>query len=489
MNMSFFSESTQTRNFFVRSPTFFIVFLDLIVLTEIHSDFTSQGLPFSKQLLTFDMGLIKYFFCVNNRGSPVAMRGFLAEPTQSIIELFYNKVLERPPPDPVFRLNNMNFAYVEHAQLYFVLVTEESMAPSVLLELLGRLTSVIADYAGRCTEMIMQDNLGLIYEIVDEVMSFGCPQATDSSNLLHLVHNTVNVKTSILDDIDFLDVFTKTDYDRPLAVTAQERAKSANELYFILRENLEMTVDSENRPMRVLVTGQGICKSYLQGQPSVLVQLDPQMWFASRGHQNSLALAYDDIVFAPFVQTHSFDSDRSMTFAPPDGVTTVFSYRTSRQCPPPFRITPVFENKQAKVVVVRVSIQSCYAAEAFANDVEVRFQCPVEISNATCELPSSVADTQSSEFDNKARQVIWRIRKFKGLNEFSARFRFHFDNGIPCAAETLLGPIALRFQLIDHSVTSASIKNLIVSATGSGSQPKRWTKGETMAVSYTYNFV
>ena len=435
------------------------------------------------------MGLIKYFFCVNDRGAPVAMRGFLAEPTQAIIELFYNKILERPPPDPVFRLNNMNFAYIEHASLYFVLVTEDCMAPSVLLELLGRLTSVISDYAGRCTEMIMQNNLGLVYEIVDEVLSFGCPQATDSSNLLHLVHNTVAVKTSILDEIDILEVFKTTDYDRPLAVTPQERSKSQNEMYFILRENLEISVDSENRPMRTLVTGQGICKSYLHGQPSVLVQLDPQMWFASRGHQNSLALAYDDIVFAPFVQTHSFDSDRSITFAPPDGVTTIFNYRTSRSCPPPFNITPVFENKQAKVVVVRVMIQSTYAAEAYANDVEVRFQCPVEISNATCEIASSVSDTQSSEFDSKTRQVIWRIRKFKGLNEFSARFRFHFDNGIPCAAETLLGPIALQFQLIDHSVTGANIKNLIVSTSGSQTQPKRWTKGETMAVSYTYNFV
>ena len=435
------------------------------------------------------MGLIKYFFCVNNRGSPVAIRGFLTEPSQGIIELFYNKMGESPPPDPAFRLSNMNFAYITHAQLYFVLVTEESMAPSLLLELLGRLTNVISDYAGRCTEMVMQQNLGLVYEIVDEVLSFGCPQATDSGNLLHLVHNTVAPKSSILNDIDFLDVFKATDYDRPLAVDARERSKSQNELYFILRENLEITLDTQNRPMRSLITGQGICKSYLQGSPSVFIQLDPQMWFASRGNQSSLALAYDDIVFAPFVQTQSFDSDRSMTFVPPEGVSTVFNYRTARAVSPPFVITPIFENKQTKVVVVRLSIQSNYSAEACANDVEVRFQCPVEISSASCELPASVSDSQSGEYDNKQRQVVWRIKKFKGLSEFSARFRFMFDQGIPCAAETLLGPIAMNFQLIDHIPSGASIKNLLVSSPGSGTAPKRWSKLEAVGQSYTFNFV
>jgi AP-4 complex subunit mu-1 len=361
------------------------------------------------------------------------------------------------------------------------------MSPGILLELLSKLCSVIADYAGRCTEVVLQRNLGLIYEIVDEVLSFGCPQATDASNLLHLVHNTVAEKTSLLQDIDILDILTAVQYDRPLA--APDRAKSANDVYVVLREHVELTLDRNNQPLRVCITGECSCKSFLQGLPSVMLQLDPQMCFGSRGMQQNLDLRYDDIVFAPFIQAHSFDSDRSMAFAPPQGLSALFTYRTVRPIVPPFTITPSFENKQVKVVVVRISVQSTFPAEIIAKEFEIRFQAPVETSNASCELPPSVHEKQKGEYDLKTRQVIWKVSSFPGLNEFSARFRFIFDNGIPGAAETLLGPLSLSYRLPETLPSGASIKNINVSTAGSSTPPKRWLKTESVARCYTFNFI
>jgi hypothetical protein len=213
------------------------------------------------------------------------------------------------------------------------------------------------------------------------------------------------------------------------------------------------------------------------------------MFFATRGTPQNLELKYDDIVFAPFVQAHSFDSDRSIAFSPPQGLTTLFNYRTTRPFKAPFAIVPYFENKQVKVVVVRVSVQSTYPAEQSATGFELRFQVPVETSNASCELPSSVADKQSGEYDAKSRQVVWKITKFPGLSEFSARFRFIFDHGIPTAAETLLGPLALQFHLLDTLPSGASIKNINVSTAGSSTPPKRWVKMETVASCYTFNLI
>ena len=180
------------------------------------------------------------------------------------------------------------------------------MSPSLLIELLTRVVTVISDYAGRCTEMIMQQNLALIYEIVDEALSFGCPQATDSSNMMHLVHNTVNYRSSLLRGIDVLNLFTDAEYNRPLAVTPEQRAKSTNEVFVILNERVEMMLTAQNQSIRTTITGVGIVKSYLDGQPSVFIQLDPQMCIPGRAMPQNLALKYDDIVFAPFVQSQSF---------------------------------------------------------------------------------------------------------------------------------------------------------------------------------------
>jgi hypothetical protein len=386
-------------------------------------------------------------------------------------------------------VDNLNFAYLLSSQLYFVLVTEESMSPSVLLDILSRICSVISDYMGKCTEVALQRNLGLAYEIVDEVLSFGCPQATDSSNLLHLVHGTVYTEQIAFLDLDIHDFFNTAQFDRPLAVVVSERSKAGNEVYVILRESILLSVDVNNKPFHCCITGHCLCKSFLQGQPSILLQIDPQMYFTTRKTPQNLELKYDDIVFAPFVQAHSFDSDRSIAFSPPQGLSTLFSYRTSRSIKPPFVIVPYFENKQTKVVVVRVSVQSTYAPDTTASCFELRFQAPVETSNASCELPPSVADKQSGEYDVRNRQVVWKISRFPGLSEFSARFRFIFDRGIPTAAETLLGPLAVQFRLPEVLVSGASLKNITVSTAGSATPPKRWVKQESVAGCYTFNLI
>ncbi|KAH0792428.1 Adaptor complexes medium subunit family protein [Histomonas meleagridis] len=436
------------------------------------------------------MGLIKYFFCINSRGNPIVIRAFLTEPVHSVVETFYAKIASTNPPPAVFRCDNMNFAYICEAQLYFVIVTEESMSPSLLLELLSRIVSVISDYAGRCTELIMQQNLGLVYEIVDEVLSFGCPQATDSSNLLHLVHNTVKYDKGLnLGGVVLLGPFDNQDFDRPLALSVDQRSLSTNEVFFILDERIEAQLTVDNNIIRSTITGVGTIKSFLQGQPSILIQFDPQMTVATRSIPQNLLLKYDDIVFAPFVQSQSFDSDRSISFAPPEGTSNIFRYRTTRSFQTPFTITPVFENKQTKAVVLRLSIRSHYDPDDIPPEVKVVFQCPVEISNASCELPPVVESTQSSEYNPKTRQVTWTIQKFPGLQEFSGRFRFIFDNGIPCAAENILGPISLQFSRTGKLPSGLTIKNYVVSTSGSSTPPKRWIKEISTATCMTFNFI
>jgi AP-4 complex subunit mu-1 len=435
------------------------------------------------------MGLIKHFFCLNSRGNPIVVRGFLTESSHAVVEAFFNRVVASPPPEPVFRLDGMNFAFIRQSQIYFVLASEDSMSPMILLELLSRLCNVFSDYASRCTEVVLQRNLSLVYEIVDEVLSFGCPQATDSWNLLHLVHNTIQLETTILEDINVLDILSPVHYDRPLAVSVSDRAKAANDVYVVHREIIELSLDRNNQALHGCITGQVTCKSYLQGLASVMLRFDPQMYFTTRSMQQTLELGYDDIVFAPFVQAHSFDADRSISFAPPQGLTTLLSYRTIRPIVPPFTITPEFENKQVKVIVVRVSVQSAFRAELSAQSFELRFQCPVETSNASCELPPSVQDKQKGEYDAKTRQVVWKVDKFPGLSEFSARFRFIFDNGIPGAAETLLGPVSVGFVLPEVLPSGASLKSLDVSTSGSSAPPKSWVKAESVATCYTFNLI
>ena len=435
------------------------------------------------------MGLVKYFFIVNQRGSPILVRGFLDEASQSVVELFYQRLISEPPPQPVFRLDGINFAYIVYNSLYFVIATRESMAPNVLLALLKRIPVLITDYTGKCSERTFQKNLALAYEIIDEVLSFGCPQATDSSNLLHLVFNTVPYDLNILPEFIQRSLFPGSGYERPLALPIEQRGKTSNEIYLVIQESVSLTLSPQNQLLRSNISGRGLIKSYLQGLPSVLLQLDPMMTVANRPIPKNLPLKYDDICFAPFVQAQSFDSDRSMTFQPPDGENEIFTYRTTRPIPPPFTFSVVFETVMAKVIVVRISIQSSFPSTIHATDVTTIFQCPIEISSVSCEIPSSLLDSQVPDYDRKSRQAKWTIKNFPGMQEYSVRFRFIFDDGLSGAAETVLGPISLQYQIENYLTSGLSVKNFMASTQGSASPPKKWSRLVSDASCYTINLI
>ena len=438
------------------------------------------------------MGTINYFFVLNRRGTPIVVRAFLEQVHSIVIEEFYQRLIANPPPDPVFRQGRYNYAFIDYHELYFVLATSSCMSSSLLLELLTRIVKLLADYIGRCSELTIQTNLGLVYEIIDEVLSFGCPQSTDTTNLTPLVYHTCQYQSKLLHDIlkvDFGGV-QKESFFRPLALDIKQKLKMPNEIFLFLVEKLQIQMTTDNKVIRSNIIGQCYTKSFLQGSPSVLVKFDPQMTVTTRPKiPTNLKLKYDDIVFSSFVNFSSFDSDRSITFTPPPGQTILCSYRTSRSFLPPFSTHVFFENIQTKVVVVRVTLQSTYSSEFTAEDVSVTFQCPVETSSASCEIAESQEKVQKSEFNPKTRQVKWSIKEFKGLQEISARFRFIFDTGLTGAPERVLGPISFDFTLIGYLPSGLSIVDYVASTTGTDEAPQRWQKIMTTASSYTVSMI
>jgi AP-4 complex subunit mu-1 len=430
--------------------------------------------------------MIDHFLILNARGVPIAVRSFFNDFSPTIIEAFFSEVAHTATPSPVFRSDNLNFSYSQSGGLYFVIVTAEPLSPALLLELLGRIASVLTDFIGFSDEWTLQKNLGLVYEIVDEILAFGFPQATDASSLRHLVHNTAVWEPGLWHEIDVFHIFNQSRLERPIALPPTERGSFKSEIFIIVNERILCVLNNLSETIQTCITGIGVIKSFLEGSPYIFMQFDPTMTVTSRNmHQSDLT--FDDFLFAPFVQTDAFDADRSVTFVPPDGQSTLFQYRSSRPFTPPFVIRPVFENHQPKVVVLRISIISSFSPETEATDVILRFQCPLELSNASCELPPSVEETQSQEFDTKTRQVLWRIKAFAGMKEFSARFRFIFDDGLPCAAERLLGPISLEFTL-PHLLSGATLANVVVGKSGKA-QPQTWIKEISTAESYVFNFI
>jgi hypothetical protein len=86
-------------------------------------------------------------------------------------------------PNPVFRVDDWCFAYINRASIYFVTVTRTNSNVTLLLAFLSSLTKLFEDCLGPLSSDVIIDNFSLVYELLDEVMDHGYPQTLDSAAL------------------------------------------------------------------------------------------------------------------------------------------------------------------------------------------------------------------------------------------------------------------------------------------------------------------
>eukprot|EP01084_Bolivina_argentea_P029770 55251_1 len=123
------------------------------------------------------MTCISQFFILSPRGDSIIRKDFRGDlPTQTTDTFFRNVKFyggkQRIAP-PVFAVDGVTYLYLKTNGLYFVGATKANVSPSLMIELLNRLTKVFKDYCGVLTEESIRKNFILLYELLDEVLDFG----------------------------------------------------------------------------------------------------------------------------------------------------------------------------------------------------------------------------------------------------------------------------------------------------------------------------
>lgn len=403
------------------------------------------------------MSRVKHFAIINLKGSPVLVRAFETAVDYGVCDDFFRYVSDNPMVPPFFELDGRHYMFTFHNDLYFVLVSSDTMPPLLNMEILESFPQLITDFTGRCTELSIQHNLALVCELVDEVLSSGCPQTKDPNKLLHLINNNASSNINAINTDRLASVFQ----DRPITVDTAKN-EGARFITFTIIEKISATIAPSGEVIDSGITG--ICKvrSLLPEGSSCTVQLPYDCTFRTLTMNKDLPLDFDDIIFSPICNTSSFALNRQLSFSPRIGDIELFRYRTSRYDQPFISLKHFFENRQTKVVTILMSVVLNLPPDRAINDVVIRFQCPTETSNASCELSTTVHTSQKAAYDQAKRQVWWEVFRFQGQMEYSARFKFFFDDGIPGAAESILGPISLEFTAPGclHSGMSLELVNL-----------------------------
>nr|KAF6477106.1 adaptor related protein complex 2 subunit mu 1 [Molossus molossus] len=124
------------------------------------------------------------------------------------------------------------------------------------------------------------------------------------------------------------------------------------------------------------------------------------------------SIAIDDCTFHQCVRLSKFDSERSISFIPPDGEFELMRYRTTKDIILPFRVIPLVREVGRTKLEVKVVIKSNFKPSLLAQKIEVRIPTPLNTSGVQVICMKGKAKYKASE-----NAIVWKIKRMAGMKE------------------------------------------------------------------------
>jgi AP-4 complex subunit mu-1 len=283
-------------------------------------------------------------------------------------------------------VDGIQYISIRQYGMYFVLVADRNVSPSLSTELLVRIAQLIKDYCGVLSEESIRKNFVLVYELLDEIIDFGYPQTTSTDLLKSFVFdepiqvtgsssgsadtgpgdpnsgkatpggasslslpglgggsgsaaNAFNKVVTLISDTanGRLSNNNKTAASfaankSVLSGGANQRDSKADEIFVDQLERLTVLFSGTGALLRAEVEGAIKVRSFLQGHPQLRLTLNDDLWI--RGNATGAeavsqfgGVRLDDAMFHSSVGFDAWDSERCLIFTPPDGEFTLMQYR------------------------------------------------------------------------------------------------------------------------------------------------------------------
>ncbi|KAG5461670.1 MAG: Mu homology domain-containing protein, partial [Olpidium bornovanus] len=290
-------------------------------------------------------------------------------------------------------------------------------------------TQVFTEYFKELEEESIRDNFVIIYELLDEMMDYGHPQTTETKILQeyitqesHKLELQVRPPMAVTNAVSwrsegikyrknevFLDVIESVN----LLVTSGTPSNCS----FALRNSTRYLCDvsSTGNVLRSEILGCIKMRVFLSGMPELRLGLNDKVMFENTGRSaaKGKAVEMEDVKFHQCVRLSRFESDRTISFIPPDGEFELMSYRLNAQI-------AVSLVRPRRVVDKRglhyPQAKAQFKRRSTANNVEIAVPVPDD-----ADTPKFKATIGSVSYAPERSALIWKIKQFQGGKEFVMR--------------------------------------------------------------------
>ncbi|KXZ55805.1 hypothetical protein GPECTOR_2g1355 [Gonium pectorale] len=306
--------------------------------------------------------------------------------------------------------------YLRHSDIYILLLTRSNGNAMLSFRFMTSLVSLFQSYfEGDLCESSIKSNFVLMYELLDEVMDYGLPQISDPSILKSLIlQKGYKSEGGLLGGPSTAsEQAAKKARDAAAAANATLAVTGAvgwrregikykkNEIFLDLVEQVNVLMSSNGTVLRNDVVGRVVMKCFLSDMPELRLGLNDAM---------------QDTTFHQCVNLGAYESQKVVTFVPPDGEFELMRYRVNEGITLPFKVLPVINEVGRTKLEANVSVRSTFSNKLQAGPVVVLV--PVPDNTASAKL---LVTAGRAKYDATKKALVWKMPKFMGGAEHTLR--------------------------------------------------------------------
>uniref|UniRef100_A0A8C2AW63 Adaptor related protein complex 1 subunit mu 2 n=1 Tax=Cyprinus carpio TaxID=7962 RepID=A0A8C2AW63_CYPCA len=370
-------------------------------------------------------------------------RNYKGDVDMSEIDHFFTLLMQQEEEGllcPVMSHGNVHFLWIKHSNLYLVATTNKNSNASLVYSFLYKLVEVFTEYFKELEEESIQDNFVVVYELLDELMDFGFPQTTDSKILQEYITQQGN-------KLEVAKTKVPTTVTNAVSWRSEGIRYKKNEVFIDVIESINVLVSDRSS----------------------------EQLFSWRDKGKTVTM--EDVKFHQCVRLSRFESDRTISFIPPDGESELMSYRINTHVKPLIWIESVIEKFSHSRVEIMVKAKGQFKKQSVANNVEIRVPVPSDADS-----PKFKTSTGHAKYVPEKNLVVWSIKSFPGGKELLMRAHFclpsvenHETEGRP--------PITVKFEIPYFTVSGIQVRYMKI-IEKSGYQALPWVRYITQSGDY-----
>eukprot|EP00808_Paulinella_micropora_P011603 g78993.t1 len=275
-----------------------------------------------------------------------------------------------------------------------------------------------------------------------------------------------------------------SEVDKPISDTSGGKGRRRkNEIFVDIYEKIDVTFNASGMPLNACIQGTIQMKSYLAGNPELKFALSEELTIGKGSGSGYGSVEIDDCNFHECVQLDEFESQRVLSFLPPDGEFVLMNYRMTGEFRVPFRIFPFFELVTPYKVELVIKIRADIPDHNWGGNVMIEVPMPKETGSVVSDLGMAVAG-QSVEYDQKQRKIRWKIKKYPGGVEHTLRSRITLKTAHTALVRREIGPISMQFEIPMYNPSGLQVRYLRILEGSRSYNPYRWVRYVTRSNSY-----